>query len=320
VIIVDEGPVQIDTTGDPEHPVRAVRTGHRAMMFLPVLTAEDGYGVTYGARFAWPELLGKGSRVTVPATWGGDKRAAVEVERTLSGPIDRLSGGVSISRRTNPFYDEDDDRTRVWMRAERQLGRVVRLGGTAGWQHVSFFDARDTFGYGGADITLDTRLDPVLPRNAIYARAAWEHIGGANRADLDARGYVGLIGQNVLALRALRSDSDRPLPPYLKPLLGGMANLRGFRAGTDAADTLVAASAELIVPLTSPLSFGRVGVSAFFDTGTAYDNGERVRDQTWKQGIGGSVWFSAAFVRLNVAIAHGRGSSTRAHVGATIGF
>ena len=33
------------------------------------------------------------------------------------------------------------------------------------------------------------------------------------------------------AVRALREDSARPLPPYLKPLLGGMANLRGFKAG-----------------------------------------------------------------------------------------
>jgi hypothetical protein len=39
--------------------------------------------------------------------------------------------------------------------------------------------------------------------------------------------------------------------PYLQPLLGGMANLRGFRAGTLAGDILVAYSAEFIVPLTS---------------------------------------------------------------------
>jgi hemolysin activation/secretion protein len=114
--------------------------------------------------------------------------------------------------------------------------------------------------------------------------------------------------------------SNRALPPALKPLLGGMANLRGYAAGTRAADTIVAGSAELIVPLTSPLSVGRLGVSAFVDYGTAYDEGERLQDQTWKRGVGGSVWFSAAFLRVNVAVAHGRGSSTRIHAGANVSF
>src|SRR5262249_1498025 len=151
-------------------------------------------------------------------------------------------------------------------------------------------------------------------------RASWEHINGANRTDFDARGYVGLIGQSIVQLRVTRSDSDRPLAPYLKPLLGGMANLRGFSTGTAAGDTLVGPSAERIVPLTSPVSFGRMGVSAFVDAGTAYDDGQKLADQTWRQGIGGSLWFTAAFLRLNIAVAHGRGSSTRVHVGANVSF
>ncbi len=159
-----------------------------------------------------------------------------------------------------------------------------------------------------------------MPRNAVYGRGAWEHIASANRTEMDARGYMPLYGGAVLAVRGLRIASDRPLPPPLKPLLGGMANLRGFAAGTQAADNLAAASVEAIVPLTSPLNFGRVGVSAFVDTGTAYDDGERLRDQSWRRGIGGSVWLSAAFVRFNVAGAHGRGSSTRVHIGANVSF
>ena len=34
-------------------------------------------------------------------------------------------------------------------------------------------DRDDDFLQTGADVVLDTRLDPVLPRNAAYARAAW---------------------------------------------------------------------------------------------------------------------------------------------------
>ena len=63
-----------------------------------------------------------------------------------------------------------------------------------------------------------------------------------------------------------------------------------------------------------------MGVSAFMDTGTVYNNGQHLGDEPWLEGYGGSVWFSAAFVRLTVAVAHGRGASTRVHVGGNISF
>ena len=326
VIIVDEGPVRIEMTGDPASPARAVKSRRINLMFLPILGVEDGYGVTYGARFAVPNPAGADSRISFPLTWGGEKRAAVEFDKTFShGAIDRVTAGAAVTGRTNPYYDADDNRLRAWVRGERQIVRWVRAGATGGSQRVTFPSAEgprvaDTFGYGGVDVTFDTRIDPVLPRNAVYARAAWEHIGGANRTDLDARGYVGVIGQTIAQVRLQRSDSDRPLAPYLKPLLGGMSNLRGFEAGTAAGDSLMAMSAEFVVPLTSPVSIGRLGVSAFFDTGTAYDEGQRAADQVWKRGAGGSVWLTAAFFRVTVAVAHGRGSSTRVHVGATVGL
>ena len=292
--------------------------------WMPILNYADGYGLTYGARFALPNPIGENSRVAFPLTWGGTKQAAVEVDKTFtSAPVSRLVGGVSISRRTNPFFDQDDDRARVWVRAEREIVQWLRVGATTGMQRVSFAGVRDRFAHAGGDVVVDTRLDPVLPRNAIYARAAWEHDaldGGFERTDLEARGFVGLFGQNILALRAVRNTASRPLPPYLQPLLGGMANLRGFRAGVDAGDTLVATSAELIVPLTSPLHVGKIGVSAFTDWGTVYDKGERLRDQTMRQGYGGTLWFTATFVRLNIAVAHGRGSATRVHAGLDVSF
>jgi outer membrane protein assembly factor BamA len=197
------------------------------------------------------------------------------------------------------------------------------VGATAGWQHVSFMNDTDRFAHAGADVVLDTRVDPNLPRNAVFAKASWDYLGSPAKAGhyvLDGRGYIGLFRQNVLALRGLRDAADRPLPLYLRPLLGGMANLRGFSAGTAAGDTLVAYSAELIVPLTSPLNIGKIGLSAFADRGAAYNAGERLRDQTMREGYGGGVWFSAAFLKLNIAVAHGRGSSTRLHVGGNVSF
>ena len=329
VIIVDEGAVHIEMTGDPDHPTRVVRNRLPRLLVLPILGAEDGYGGSFGVRLALPDPAGKRSRLAFPLTWGGVKLAAAEFEKSIEhGPIDRVVAGGSVSRVKNPRYEESDDRQRVWARAERELViRTLRVGAVGGWQQVSFQGLDDRFVQTGGDVIFDTRVDPNLPRNAVYGRAAFEHLrftGGSpnstNRTDLDGRGYLGLFGQNILTVRALRRDADRPLPPYLQPLLGGMANVRGFRAGTAAGDTLVAGSAELIVPLGPALSIGKIGVSAFADTGAVYDKGERVEDQHFKQGYGVGVWMTAAFLHFNVAVAHGRGSSTRVHVGGDITF
>jgi outer membrane protein assembly factor BamA len=256
------------------------------------------------------------------------------------GPFTRVTAGGSISRRENLAFRQDDNRARLFVHGERELSRALRLGATGGWQRASFEGVVDQFAQLGGDIIFDTRVDPVLARNAVYARAGWEHLkfgyrplaqsvepgsyagyqGSANRTELDGRGYLGLVGQAVLAGRVLRVDSDRPLPPYLQPELGGLNTLRGFRAESFVGDTLVAMSAEVILPLTSAIKIGKVGVSAFVDRGTVYNIGERFSDQTLREGYGGSVWFAAAFLRLNIAVAHGRGASTRVHVGGNVTF
>jgi outer membrane protein assembly factor BamA len=326
VIVVDEGPVQIEITGDADSPTRVVKRRGPNLLYFPILEAEDGYGVTYGLRLAVADRIGKQSRLSFPFSWGGEKQAGAELDKTLGrGPLSRVVGGASLSRRTNPLYQEDADRARVWVRGERQLAHALRAGVEGSWQHVSFAGSGDRLAQIGADVVLDTRVDPVLPRNAVYARAAiaqlgFASVGAITRTQVDARAYVGLLGQTVLAVRATREAADGSLPAYEKLLLGGMANLRGFRAGTAAGDTLAAASAELLVPLTSPLHVGRIGVSAFLDAGTVYDHVERFADQPVKRGAGGSIWFSAAFLRLSVAVAHGIGSSTRVHVGGTVMF
>jgi outer membrane protein assembly factor BamA len=334
VIIVDEGPVHIEMTGDPDHPTRVVRNRGSHVMILPVLSIEDGYGATYGARLAFPNPAGKRSRIAFPLTWGGSKQAAAEFEKSIErGPIDRVSARGSVLRTTNPFFERDDDRIRVAVRGERQLVKSLRAGAGIGWQDVSFGPLEDRFVQIGADVIYDTRLDPGLPRNAVYGRAAWDHLdfgngpaspthtaGSVNRLDLEGRGYLAVFKQNILAVRALRRDSDDPLPPYLQPLLGGMANLRGFKAGIAVGDTLVATSVELIVPLSPALQIGKIGVTAFVDYGTVYPKGEHFGDRPMLEGYGGSVWVSAAFFRFNFAVAHGRGASTRVHVGGDLSF
>jgi len=341
VIIVDEGPVKIVMTGDPDHPTRVVRKRFPNLLVLPILDREDGIGITAGARFTLPDKFGKQSRITFPLTWGGTKSAAIDVEKRLDNfPLDRITAGVSISRRPNLAYDADDDRARAFLRGEREVLHGLRLGVSGGVQRASFEGGDDTFGQIGAAVTIDTRVDPVVPRNAVFIRGGVEHLafgsgpvtvfddpkryggysGSANRSDLDARGYLGVIRQVVLAGRFLHVDSDRSLPPYLQPQIGGLTTIRGYAAGTAAGDTLTTMSAEVIVPLNSPLKIGRFGVTAFTDRGALYNKGESYFDQTELVGYGGSVWFAATLFRVNVAVAHGRGSGTRAHVSGNITF
>ena len=336
VIVVDEGPVKVELTGDPDHPTRVVRKRMPNLLFFPILGYEDGHGFTYGMRFALPDpgWLGKRSRISFPASWGATKQVGVDLEKRIEGGvIDRVTAGASISQRTNQAFEQDDDRARVYLRGEHEFARTLRLGGGAGWQRASFDGVSDTFAQAGADVVLDTRVDPILARNAIYARASWEHLGfadgpaddghyhgGVNRTALDGRGYLGLIGQAVLAGRVQREDSDRPLPNYLKPQLGGLSTLRGFSTGSAVGDTLVAMSTELVVPLTSPVKIAKFGVTAFVDRGTVYAKGQSFSDQTLLTGYGGGVWFAAAFFRLNIAVAHGHGATTLVHVGGNVTF
>ena len=329
VVIVNEGAVKLETFDDLTEPARVVRRRGFGVLWLPLVDFEDGYGFSYGVQLARTNVAGANSRLSFPLTWGGQKQAGAQLEKIFDrGPLTRIETGAAMSSRTNPFFDEDDTRDRLWVRAERAVGSPLRVGATAGWQHVSFITATDRFTHVGADVTFDTRLDPMLARNAVYARASIEHFdfqhaGAATRTEFEGRGYIGLVGQHILVLRALRQDSDVPLPPYLQPMLGGMANLRGFRAGSAVGDTLVAGAAEIRAPLTSPLSIGKAGVSAFVDIGTIYSKGEQLAGRHFSRGFGGGVWFAATVVRLNLVVAHGdhgAGGGTRVHFGTTLTF
>ena len=336
MIVVNEGPVKIESfsgfpgaDGPPEGgPVlsRGVRRRGFGLLWLPLLDFEDGYGFSYGVQLARANVVGPNSRLSFPLTWGGEKQAGAELERIFDrGPLTRVQAGAGIVQRTNPFFEQDDTRDKLWVRVERAIGSPLRVGATAGWQHVSFINGTDRFTHAGADVTFDTRLDPFLARNAVYGRASIERFDflqapAATRTELDGRGYIGVYRQNILVLRALRQDSDVPLPAYLQPMLGGMASLRGFKAGSAIGDTLVAGAAEIRAPLTSPLRIGKAGVSAFMDIGTIYNKGQRLADQHFSQGFGGGVWFAATVFRLNLVVAHGIGAGTRVHFGTTLSF
>src|SRR5207248_2144576 len=87
VIIVDEGPVKIEMTGDVVNPTRVVRSHRPRILVLPILNRQDGYGLTYGARLARQNVAGKDSRLTFPLTWGGDRSAGVDFEKRIDGGV-----------------------------------------------------------------------------------------------------------------------------------------------------------------------------------------------------------------------------------------
>ena len=82
VIVVNEGPARLDVPGDPTQPIRVVkRRGLRNLMYLPILDAEDGYGVTYGVRLALVNVGAREGRLTFPLSWGGLKQAGAAYDR-----------------------------------------------------------------------------------------------------------------------------------------------------------------------------------------------------------------------------------------------
>jgi len=325
VIVVDEGPVRIEQTNDPDQPTRVVRRRNPSVQFLPIFAVEDGYGVTYGVRLTRPNIAGARSRISLPASWGGEKRIGLEFSKDLTGPITRFETGAALVQRENPLYEQDDTRRHVWFRVDRTVISSLRVSGLGGRQLASFQETDQGFWQLGGEVVLDTRLDPLLARNAVYSRAAWERLffddqPDVNHVVLEVAAYAGIIGQSVVVARAAREDASGSLPLYLRPLLGGMDNLRGFGAGSANGDTLVSGSLELRTPLSSPLNFAKLGISVFVDAGAAYAEGERLADQAIKVGYGGSVWLSAAFIRLSVAVGHGVNESTHVHIATNVRF
>lgn len=329
VVLVDERP-GVTTQGQAPGSLARLRT---AGMWLPLLRYAEGYGFTYGARVSVIDSLGSPSHVTLPLTWGGERRAALDVGRSFSrGPLTAARGLVALSRSVNPHFDVPDTRRDALIQVERAFTDWLRADAQARLTGVTFGRASDRYASAAARLTLDTRLDPAFPRNAVHALAALEQLGlhgsgvpgskargAVRRWSADVHGYVGVAGPAVLALRAKAVHASAPLPPFEQHLLGGGPStelragpstglragepLRGYRAGYRAGDNLALVSAEARLPLNSPLSFGRFGIKAFADAGTAWAAGERLADQHFDRGIGGGVYFGGPAVGGGVDIA-----------------
>ena len=234
ILVVRERPV----AASGNFVARSIREVARRALVLPILSYAEGYGFTYGVRTSIVDVLGTDGRLSVPATWGGSRRVALEADKPFAtGVIHRLQGGTALSRRRHPHFEIDDDRTELWISATRELPVSLRLGTRAGWTDVRFGTFDDHLAIYRANVEFDTRMDATFPRDALFAIAEveWLDVSGRRavirRPRYEISGFKGLFGQPVLAVRARYHGASGPVPPYEQTLLGGGSSLRGWKVG-----------------------------------------------------------------------------------------
>src|SRR5262245_37347326 len=124
-----------------------------ASLWMPILNFIDGYGFTYGARISFADPIGPQTRISVPLTWGGERRAALEVERTFQAKAwSSVSGAVDTYRRVNPHYEIPDFRVEARGRVERKFTPWLRAGGGARIARVDFGGEVNTHDAEGVDV------------------------------------------------------------------------------------------------------------------------------------------------------------------------
>ena len=314
VILIEELP---GTSPDLPAPGWLKRTT-AGVMWLPVLSYTEGYGVTFGLRIAVEDVLGPKSRISAPLTWGGERKAGLTLERSFErGPLTRVLGGFSIRQTEHPAFDLDERRVGGDARAERALTSWLRIGALGRLEDVRFDGTTSRVGIYGGDVTVDTRLDPAFPRNAVWVAAGVEGVDVESvtraRYRLDANGALGLFRGSALSARVFQVSADGPLPPFEQAWVGGASSLRGFPAGARVDDNAAGASATLAYPLGSPLNWARIGVRAFVDWAAVYPAGTSWQDASYDRGAGGGVFANVAAFTLSLDVARSDDGNTRVH-------
>ncbi|MGD9902422.1 MAG: POTRA domain-containing protein [Vicinamibacterales bacterium] len=314
VILVEELP-----GASPDLPTPGwLRRTASGLMWLPVLSYTEGYGVTYGLRVAADDLLGPRSTVSVPLTWGGERRAGLVAERRFErGPLSRLLAGASIRQTEHPAFDVEERRVGGDVRAERVITSWLRAGAAVRLDDVRFGGTTSRVATAGGELTVDTRLDPSFPRNAVWIAAGIERVGvddiARRRHRLDANAALGLFRGSALSVRVFQVSSDGALPRFEQAWIGGANWTRGYRAGHRANDNAAGGTVSWALPLGSPLNVARTGVRVFADWAAVYPAKTSWRDASYDRGVGGGWFVNAAAFSLALDVARGKGD-TRVHV------
>jgi hypothetical protein len=314
IILIEELPGASPDVPMPNWWSRAAAS----VLWIPVLSYTEGYGVTFGLRVAAVDALGPQSRLSVPLTWGGERRAGLTFERTFErGPFSRVLAGANVRQTEHPAFDVDERRVGGDVRAERVLTSWLRVGAGARLDEVTFAGGRTRVAVAGGDVTLDTRIDPGFPRNAVWVMAGLERVGVASQARrrhrLDANAAVGTFAGSALSARVFQVSADGALPPFEQAWIGGASSLRGYPAGARADDNAAGGTLTWALPLGSPLNLARVGVRTFVDWAAVYPAGTSWQDASFDRGIGAGVFASATAFTASLDVARGR-NDTRVHL------
>lgn len=125
------------------------------------------------------------------------------------------------------------------------------------------------------------------------------------RLDVEAQQYLPVLNQRrVFALRARSAMtwSDRPIPFYMQPSLGGGDDLRGFRPFRFRGDNLLVMNAEYRYEIFSGLD-----MAIFADAGKVYDRKSEFSLKNLESNVGFGFRFNErnrTFLRLDVAFSH----------------
>jgi len=160
----------------------------------------------------------------------------------------------------------------------------------------------------------------------VYLLGGWtaltvDRLDRINRYTADARGYLRLFAQPVLAGRVLYQTTDAPLPIYERLLIGGSSSLRGYRTGAFDGDKALSTSVELRIPITSVISGAKLGATVFGDAAKVVNYGESLSDVRWRRGAGAGLFLIASVIKLNLDVSHGfDGGGTRVHLSSGFAF
>ena len=191
-----------------------------------------------------------------------------------------------------------------------------RPGSEIAWQHSTLVDEHTDARSIGADVVYDTRIDPLMPHNAVYARAAVEHLSFASRPairmEIDANGYIGLYRGSSSPWAPSERTSASTHRPYTNRSSADPA-ISGVQSGYAARDTLPPGRRRSDADELGPAGGARRH-QCLFRRGRPHTKVSAWPIRTGT-GIGGGVWLTAPLFRISLMVARGLGSGTRVHSG-----
>ena len=242
------------------------------MQWLPIFNYADGYGLTYGirvlvrrprsARTACCRSHSRGAANGVPA-WSWSDRSTISARG--------LASAFWVNRQVNPFFEVPDLRQQVRVEADHA---VVALDAGRRRAPASRTSSSATTDDGAprrrqAPTSRSTRVSIRCSRAMpIHTRIDWERprLRNRQRRTLEC-GCTRLHRHRRVdgrcAARTTRAIGRAAATRPNSRCSAASDSLRGYRAGYRAGDNLAAVSAELRVPLNSPLRVSAVRRQGF---------------------------------------------------------